>query len=242
MTPGADIYIASTATFSEQTDVKALICDAGARRRMSRLVKMGAATGLECLQRAGVTTPDAIVSATGYGFIADSERLLREMGAAGEEMMSPTPFMQSTFNTIGSQLALACGCRGHNMTFSDGYASFGSSLVGAALLLWSGEARSVLVVAADELTPSLSAILTRMGMKRRGVEPGEGATALLLTAEADGRLATLGGLRPNAATLPTTAADAPHPTAAAARLTRMVEHRCGDTFETAGAICQVSFS
>ncbi len=242
MTQEANIYVASTATFSAQTDVKTLICDAGARRRMSRLVKMGVATGLECLARAGVQSPDAIVTATGYGFLADSERLLREMVAAGEEMMSPTPFMQSTFNTIGSQLALACGCRGQNLTFSNGHASFGSSLVGAALLLLSGEARSALIVAADELTPSLSTVLTRLGTRRRGIEPGEGATAILLTTRPDNSIATIGELRPTATTLPATDADAAHPTAAAARMAHMVEHRMGGTFETAGAICRVSFS
>lgn len=242
MTTRTDICVVSTATFSPQTDVRALIRDAGARRRMSRLVKMGVATGLESLARAGVPTPDAIVSATGYGFLADSERLLREMAAAGEDMMSPTPFMQSTFNTIGSQLALACGCRGANLTFSSGHASFGSSLVGAALLLRSGEARSVLVVAADELTPSLSTVLTRLGMRRGGVEPGEGAAALLLTLGADERRATLEGLRPAPTTLPAVAADASSPTAAAARLARMIESRAWGIFETAGAVCQVSFS
>ncbi len=242
MTTGANIYIASTATFSEQTDVKTLIRDAGARRRMSRLVKMGVATGLECLVRAGETSPDAIVTATGYGFLADSERLLREMAAAGEEMMSPTPFMQSTFNTIGSQLALACGCRGQNLTFSNGHASFGSALVGAASLLLSGEARNALIVAADELTPTLSTVLARLGARRRGTEPGEGATAILLTTRADNSLATIGQLRPTATTLPTTAADAAYPTAAAARMAHMVESRTGGTFETAGAACLVSFS
>lgn len=242
MTQGANIYVASTATFSAQTDVKTLIRDAGARRRMSRLIKMGVATGLECLARAGMPSPDAIVTATGYGFLADSERLLREMTAAGEEMMSPTPFMQSTFNTIGSQLALACGCRGHNLTLSNGHASFGSALVGAALLLLTGEAQSALIVTADELTPSLSTVLTRLGAKRRGIEPGEGATAILLTAKATNSLAAIAGLRPTATTTPTTAADAAHPTAAAARMAHMVENRTGGTFETAGATCRVSFS
>ena len=175
-----DFFISSVAQFSESTDVKALITDAIARRRMSRLIKMGVAVGLQCLQSAGLQTPDAIVTASGFGFLADSEKLLRAIISSGESALSPTPFMQSTFNTIGSHLAIFTGCSGYNMAFSQRFDSLRSALIDSAMLL-NSDCRSVLLVAADELTPSLAAILRRFGAERHGVSLSEGATAFLLT-------------------------------------------------------------
>ena len=36
-------------------------------RRMSRIIRMGVAAAMECLQEAGVKVPDAIVTGTAYG-------------------------------------------------------------------------------------------------------------------------------------------------------------------------------
>lgn len=236
------LRIASIATFSADTDVKSLIADAAARRRMSRLIKMGVSTGLECLAKGGGQTPDAIEAATGLGFLADSEKLLAQMAACGEGMMAPTPFMQSTFNTIGSQLAIMTGCRGQNMTFSHMYGSFGSAMIDAAMLAACGEARSILTVAADELTPTLDKVLTRMGMRRHGVKPGEGAVAMLLTTDdAAPCLGTIEDIEPTASTMPTEPSDWRYPTAAAERMAQRILEKKGGPFEAAGMRCKLSF-
>lgn len=234
-----DIYIKETATYGDTTDVKALIPDAGVRRRMSRLIKMGVATGMECV--AASCAPDAIVTATGYGFLADSEKLLQQLTSTGEELMSPTPFMQSTFNTIGSQIAIMTGCRGANMTFADGWRSFGAALIFSHLLISSDEARNVLLVAADELTPSLDVILSRLGCRRMGVEPSEGAVALLLSTDAENSIGMISGIEPFAANEPVKKSDWQYPTASARRFASAVDgHTCG-IFEAAGARCTLSF-
>lgn len=197
------ISVLGTATYSDATDVKSLIPDAGARRRMSRLIKMGVSVGMEALQQAGIDRPDAIITATGLGFLSDSEKILAQMIGPAEEgvpnsqersdnsnavplgglsAMSPTPFMQSTFNTIGSHLAIMTGCTGYNMTYSHRWYSMSNALLDATLLLTNREVETVLLVAADELTPTLENVELRMGMGRNGMpEPGEGATALLLS-------------------------------------------------------------
>ncbi len=171
-------YIERFATHDALTaDPKKLVPDPMLRRRMSRVVKMGVLTALECLQGERI---DAIVTATGFGCLADSEKFLRNLLERDEELLTPTPFIQSTFNTIGAQVAFLCGCRGSNTTFTHRGRSFESALLEASMLLAEGSARRVLVGAADERTPSQHRVMERMGLWR-GREDGEGATFLLLS-------------------------------------------------------------
>lgn len=230
-----EMRILSTAKFSDETDVKGLIADGGARRRMSRLIKMGVATGLECLAKAGCRLPDAIVCATGYGFLADSEKLLGQMVTSGEGMMSPTPFMQSTFNSIGSSIAIMTGCHGANMTFADGWRAVGSAMVFSQLLIDSGEAGTVLLVAGDELTPTLQATLGRMGMGRAGVAPSEGVAAILFGRE--GGAGAIENLEVTTTNHPIVKSDWAYPTASGIRLVDTIGRGSTSTYETSGAKC-----
>ena len=158
-------------------DPKRLISDPTLRRRMSRTVKTGVLTALECLNGSKI---DAVVTATGFGCLTDSEKFLRNLLEQDEELLTPTPFIQSTFNTIGAQIALLCGCRGCNTTFAHRGHSFESALLEASMLLVEGSAQRILVGAADERTPSQHRIMERMGLWQ-GREDGEGATFLLLS-------------------------------------------------------------
>ena len=59
------------------TDIKVLIPDAGLRRRMSRVIKSAVSTAMEALGGVeGISTLDGIITATGWGCLADSERFL----------------------------------------------------------------------------------------------------------------------------------------------------------------------
>lgn len=156
------IYINAMTVYNAEWDLKTLIPDANMRRRMSRFIKMGVATGLKCLQEAGVESPDSIITATAYGCLADSEKFLSSALASDEQMLPPTPFIQSTFNTMGSQIAILTGCHGYNMTFVDRQRSFADALVDACLEIGDGK-QNVLLGYADEMTPTLGAILNRMG-------------------------------------------------------------------------------
>lgn len=159
------------------SDPKKLIPDPSLRRRMSRMVKMGVLTALECLQDAAI---DAIITATGFGCLTDSEKFLRNLLEQNEELLAPTPFIQSTFNTIGAQIALLCGCHGYNTTFAHRGHSFESALLEASMLLAENPAQRILVGAADERTPAQHRIMERMGLWRNR-EDGEGAAFLLLS-------------------------------------------------------------
>ena len=151
------------------------------RRRMSRVVKMGVTTALETLHAFdNFGTIDAIVTATHLGCIADSEKFLANSITNQEQMLNPTPFIQSTFNTVGAQIALIRGLHIYNNTFSHRYLSFESALLDAMLQLDCFGATAVLVEVFDELTPTVETILTSMGMLKKRTE-GEGAIAFILT-------------------------------------------------------------
>lgn len=121
-------------------------------RRMSRVIKMGVASGLQCLQNAGIQTPDAIITATGYGCFEDSLKFLESLIQNKESILSPTPFIQSTHNTIGAQIALLRSCYGYNNTHVHGGFSFENALIDCVLHLNKYPSDNILLGAADELT------------------------------------------------------------------------------------------
>ncbi|MEP7143596.1 MAG: beta-ketoacyl synthase chain length factor [Ferruginibacter sp.] len=191
-----------------EPDYKAFI-DVKQIRRMSRIIKMGVAAAMECLQEAGLETPDAIVTGTAYGCLEDTGVFLSKMITQHEELLAPTAFIQSTHNTVGAQIALMVHCNGYNNVFVHRGFSFESALLDAMLLLKEGEANNVLVGGLDETTDASHAILTRFGLYRRepvsnfklfegsskGTIAGEGAAFFLLTNQSSpGNYAQLDGL------------------------------------------------
>ncbi len=124
--------------------------DAVAIRRMSRIVKFGTTAGLMALKESGVQKPDAISTATGYGLLEMSQRFLQDCVASGEGIVSPTTFIQSTHNTVSSNIAIIIGCNAHNNTFSQKGFSFESTLFDAAMLMNEGVAK-ILVGAYEEV-------------------------------------------------------------------------------------------
>jgi len=144
-----------------QPDYKEFVSPA-ALRRMSSVLKMGAAAGKSCLQQAGLENADAITVGTGLGCVRDTLKFLSAVYQDGEGGLSPTAFIQSTHNSIAGQLALMLGNHGYNMTHVQGALSFGYSLSDAELLIGEGDAKTVLVGAVDEKTDELVALLLKL--------------------------------------------------------------------------------
>jgi len=159
--------------------------DAKFIRRMSRIIKMGTAAAMNCLQQAGVKNPDAIVMGTAYGCLEDTGIFMKKMVEQQEEMLTPTAFIQSTHNTIGAQIALLLQCHQYNNTFVHRGFSFESALLDAMMLLEEGTATNVLAGAADEITEYSHAILRRFGLYRKESISNTG----LLATEAKGSMA-----------------------------------------------------
>ena len=179
-----------------RSDIKVLIPEMNLRRRLSRVVKSGVAAGIESLLEFGARAPiDAIITATGLGCIADSEKFLDGLIAGNETMLNPTPFIQSTFNTVGAQIALLRGLHCYNTTYAHRWTSFENALTDAALRIGAGWSQAVLVGAFDETTPSVEKVLQRLRVAQEGTW-GESSVFFVLTAERfDCSVAEITGIR-----------------------------------------------
>lgn len=163
---------------AQEPDYKSIIADANQRRRMSRMVKMGVACGLNCLGDTDPAKIQGIITATGWGCLTDTEKFLNAIIDQKEQSLNPTPFIQSTFNTIGAQVALLRGIHAYNTTYVHRGTSFESALQDALTKIKEGK-DNVLVGAVDEWTPTSHTIQQRLGMLR-GIKAGEGAQFFLL--------------------------------------------------------------
>ena len=131
-------------------------------RRMSRLIKMGIVSARLCLNDAHCTIPDAIITGTGIGSVEDTEKILGDLSKE-EKFLNPTPFIQSTYNTISSQIAINLKCHGYNSTYVHRTFSFESGLQDAILQLKEGIATNVLVGGVDEMTLNHLNITRKIG-------------------------------------------------------------------------------
>lgn len=179
-----------------EPDYKELI-DVKLIRRMSRIIRMGVAAAMECLQEAGCKMPDAIVTGTAYGCMEDTGLFLTKMVEYKEELLTPTAFIQSTHNTIGAQIGLLLQCNNYNNVFVHRGFSFESALLDGMLLLKEKEVPNVLVGAIEEITNTSHTILNRLGLYKqksisslqlfatnsKGTIAGEGAAFFLLATE-----------------------------------------------------------
>ena len=172
--------------------------DPKASRRMGRLLKYGTTAGLQALKDAGVASPDAITTGTGFGLLDDSGKFLKNVTEADEGVVSPTAFIQSTHNTVSSNIALMVGCKGHNNTFVHKGFSFESALLDAQMLASEEPAiKNILVGAYDETTDYSYTIMQRLRLikdasgsnlellqkQEHGTIAGEGAAFFLLSKE-----------------------------------------------------------
>ncbi|HEY9044421.1 MAG TPA: beta-ketoacyl synthase N-terminal-like domain-containing protein [Ohtaekwangia sp.] len=163
-------------------------------RRMSRVLKMGVASGSIALKEAGIAVPDAIITGTGYGCLEDTGIFLTKLVENHEEALNPTPFIQSTHNTIGSLIALQLQCQGYNQTYTQDAFSFESSLLDAILMIKEEPALNVLTGGVDEITDYSHIIQRRFGKftsdntsnldlfkNENGIVNGEGSTYIVLS-------------------------------------------------------------
>lgn len=127
---------------------------AGEARRLGPMLKRTLAVSLQTLLDAGQLAddgtrrpfvPDAIITGTAWGNAESSETFLRDMLTGGEQLLKPTPFMQSTHNTIGSLIAINTRNHGYNNTHSQGDDSLRMAMLDAYMLLQSGQIDSALV-------------------------------------------------------------------------------------------------
>ncbi|WP_126245163.1 beta-ketoacyl synthase chain length factor [Chitinophaga rhizosphaerae] len=132
-------------------------------RRMSRLLKMGLTAALQCLRNANATVPGAIITGTGRGSLQDTEKFLHDIRTYEETALNPTPFIQSTYNSVNGLIALQQQCTDYNNTFVHRGFSFEHALLDSLLQIQEGNAESVLVGGFDEMTVEHFFIKSRIG-------------------------------------------------------------------------------
>ncbi len=159
-------------------------------RRMAKGVKNGTVAAAISMKDANVENLDAIITGTGMGCIEDSDKFLKALIDNNEQFLTPTSFIQSTHNTVGSQIALGLQCKAYNFTYVNAAVSFESAVLDAKLMIEENEANTILIGGVDEMgdyTASLfklagfikkenDAPYTILDSKTKGAVYGEGAT------------------------------------------------------------------
>ena len=147
-------------------------------RRMGKIMKSSLLSSLKALNMAGIEKPDAIITGTAMGCLENSEQLLMQLINEGETSLKPTYFMQSTHNTISSNIAIRLGCHGYNITYTQDDESLEWAMRDAKQLLRSGKYKTVLVGCHDETTPLYRQLMERLGYKNM---PSLHSTAIVLS-------------------------------------------------------------
>ena len=167
-------------------------------RRMGGLMKRALVTALKVMEETGVEHPDAIITGTCLGRLDYTERILDGMTENGEEALSPTYFMQSTHNTVGSALAIYTKTHGYNTTYSHGSLSFDLTVQDAWMQMKLGKIKTALVGGHDEMTENYFELLKKVGyVGQQGMAPcGDVAMSMMLTTDPSvDHLAELAGIR-----------------------------------------------
>ncbi len=156
-------------------------------RRMSRVLKAGVTAAFIALEEAKVNKPDFIITGTGLGCMEDTGQFLSGMISRDEQALNPTPFIQSTHNTIGSSIALALNCNGYNQTYVQGNLCFEHALEDAMMLMNEQPGfLNGLVGAVDEqtdLSRSVFSSLNDLSIASCNIPFGEGMTFLSIARE-----------------------------------------------------------
>jgi 3-oxoacyl-(acyl-carrier-protein) synthase len=119
-------------------------------RRLNRMLRIGLTAATICMRDAKVQSPDGIITGTGYGFLDETAKFLRELLEQQEKQLTPTYFMQSTYNALAGLIALSVKCMGYNNTYVSRGLAFENVLDDAILHLRENKGHNFLIGAFDE--------------------------------------------------------------------------------------------
>ena len=178
----------------------------GHLRRMGKAARMGVGAGLPLLLENKV---DGILIGTSNGGQEDSMKFLDQIMEYDEGRLTPTNFVQSTYNAIAGQLAMITENKGYNITHVHRGLAFEAAALDAAMLLRENPEHSYLIGGVDEIsvrnyrTESLAGwykvenILNTelFSSSSIGTLPGEGAAMFVVNNSKDGAAAKLLALK-----------------------------------------------
>ena len=119
-------------------------------RRLSRMLRIGLSAATICLRNSKITMPDGIITATGYGFLDETAKFLKELLEQGEKQLTPTYFMQGTSNALAGLVALTIKCMGYNNTYASKGVGFENALTDTMMQLNENASLNFLIGAYDE--------------------------------------------------------------------------------------------
>lgn len=180
-------------------------------RRMSKMLKMGISAGMNALEHAGIEQPDAIITGTGRGSMKDMEHFLLDMIKLDEGALTPTAFIQSTYNSINGWLALQTKSNGYNQTYVNRGTSLDLALLDAQMLLnEENNVQHVLAGCFDEITPDYVRVKSKVNYWKNpapnnlellknadgpGTIAGEGAAFFTLTNDATNTICSINTIK-----------------------------------------------
>lgn len=121
-------------------------------RRMGKSMRMAVYASQKAIERAGNPKIEAVITGTGEGCLRDSEKFVEALWENEGGMLNPTPFIQSTHNMAAATVALALGCKGYNMTYTNNSNSFESAVLDAQLYLMENPDHAILIGGLDEVS------------------------------------------------------------------------------------------
>ncbi len=154
------------------------VLDPRSMRRLSKILKMGIFTSLLAIRNIKV---DGIICATSLGCTYDTYAFLNNLIERKENLLTPTPFIQSTHNTLAGTLGIVTGNHGYNMTWSNRNFSFFDALEDAISRIMLRKGSAFLVTAADEMPEEIASIIQMMPFSTTANLNGEGASAFVLS-------------------------------------------------------------
>ena len=145
----------------DDSAVSQMVSGAEARRMTPQMRRIVAAARM-VLQQTDIT-PDAILCETEWGCMSQSMRFLQDMLDNDEQQLKPTPFIQSTHNTVASLIAILTGNHGYNATYAQHPLSPSAAMMDIRTQMALGQIRSALVLQFDEQVESWDQVLAQVG-------------------------------------------------------------------------------
>lgn len=154
------------------------VLDPRSMRRLSKILKMGLYTSLLAIRNIKI---DGIICATSLGCTYDTYAFLNNLVERKENLLTPTPFIQSTHNTLAGTLGIITGNHGYNMTWSNRIFSFFDALEDAISRIMLKKGNTFLVTAADEMPENIASIIQMMPFSTTANLKGEGSSSFVLS-------------------------------------------------------------
>ena len=178
----------------------------GQLRRMGRALRMGVGTAMKLL---GHNKVDGMLIGTANGGIEDSIIFLNQIHEYEEGRLTPTNFVQSTYNAIAGMVGMITENHGYNATHVHRGHAFENVALDAAMLLKENPDNSYLIGGVDEISVKNHRLVSLAGWYRHdavsnsdlysgsatGTLPGEGSAMFIVNNKSEGAKAKLTSLK-----------------------------------------------